>query len=460
MPPHEIIQPSRVRALPGELNDVPVFNSNSPEVVSTEGILLSTFPPAGKKHPQAHLDFAFQGRFDIFSHHLAKARTSEETHTLFQGILLHNPNSQPATIEILQGLSYLTKPHAPFINLSDYKLDPRGNVYSGPGSRLVNEFLRGNSQGNWPSEMVLQPQQSKMLLNMPIPVGRRTPSSNARSTLMRLQSDRSVYVANLAMYAPLNEEGQETMPQLEDWKKLLKKGDLAGPRDLKPTPLGVRGMKTIYSRVAGVAKGSRWEATLTNSDSDRLAIPTSGRAIAYGLSTLHRGRLGTNQVQSGEMLVRYEDTAYYAHGNYGVEYDLTIPLYNPTEKVQTVNLSLSTPLKQDDNAQELLFFTPPQKQVFFRGTVRLKYKDQQGNEQTRYVHLVQQRGHQGKPLISLQLEPQQTRTVEVNLIYPPDSTPPQVLTIEREQKDGQQQDGQQQESQDEQQQKSNIENSQ
>jgi hypothetical protein len=411
---------------------VPVFNSNSPEVVDTEGILLSTFPPTEKKHPEAHLDFAFQGRFDIFSHHLAKARTPEETHTLFQGILLHNPNTQPATVEILQGLSYLTKPDAPFVDLPDYLPDPRGNVYSGPGSRLVNEFLRGNSQGNWHPEMVIPPQESKMLLNMPIPVGRRTPSSNARSTLMRLQSDRSVYVANLAMYAPLNEQGRETIPQLDDWQKLLKTGDLAGPRDLKPTPLGLRGMKTIYGRVAGVARGSRWEATLTDPESDRLTIPSSGRAIAYGLSTLHRGRLGTNQVQSGEMLVRYEDTAYYAHGNYGVEYDLTIPLHNPTAQQQTATISLSTPLKQDDNAQELLFFTPPQQRVFFRGTVRLHYQDQQGNEQTRYVHLVQQRGQAGKPLLRLQLTPQQTRTVEVNLIYPPDSTPPQVLTIQQE----------------------------
>jgi hypothetical protein len=31
-----------------ELDSIRVFNSNSPEVVQTEGILLSTFPPEGK----------------------------------------------------------------------------------------------------------------------------------------------------------------------------------------------------------------------------------------------------------------------------------------------------------------------------------------------------------------------------------------------------------------------------
>src|SRR4029079_12787037 len=37
--------PQQVRVLPGQLDSIPVFNSHSPEVVQTEGILLSTFPP-------------------------------------------------------------------------------------------------------------------------------------------------------------------------------------------------------------------------------------------------------------------------------------------------------------------------------------------------------------------------------------------------------------------------------
>ena len=47
-----IQQYQEVRPLPGKLNDVPVFNSNSPEVLNNEGILLSTFPQASKKLPK------------------------------------------------------------------------------------------------------------------------------------------------------------------------------------------------------------------------------------------------------------------------------------------------------------------------------------------------------------------------------------------------------------------------
>jgi len=83
----------QVRVLPGKLDSIPIFNSNSPEVVQTEGILLSTFGPEAKQVASAQLNFPFKGRFDIFAHHIAKAKNREETRTLFQGIIVHNPNS-------------------------------------------------------------------------------------------------------------------------------------------------------------------------------------------------------------------------------------------------------------------------------------------------------------------------------------------------------------------------------
>ena len=59
--PVEVVQPQEVRLLPGKLDNVPVFNSNSPELVLKSGILLSTFPGRGKKVPDSHLNFAFKG---------------------------------------------------------------------------------------------------------------------------------------------------------------------------------------------------------------------------------------------------------------------------------------------------------------------------------------------------------------------------------------------------------------
>jgi Protein of unknown function (DUF3370) len=430
IPIQEIIQAQEVRPLPGKLDDIPVFNSNSPELVLTEGILLSTFPLTGKRVPEAHLNFAFKGRFDIFAHHISKANTPSQTRTLFQGIILYNPDTKPVKVEILQAATYLTRPDALFIDLPAALENPLGNVYAGPGSRVTSDILRGRRQGNLPDSIVIPPGQSQMLMNLPIPAGTVIPTSNGRSTLIRLSSSGNVYVATLAMFAPETPDGNERVPTLEEWENLLTTGGLAGPRDRPPTSPTAKTDRVIYGRVSGVAKGSQWKAKLTDQpNSDTLTIPRRGRAFSYALSTLNQGTFGTGQIQSAPMLVRYPDTAYLANGNYGIEYNLTLPLHNPTKQSQTLAITLDTPIKQDKNKSELLFFNPPESRIFFRGTVRLRYRDNKGTTQTRYLHLVQRRGQQGEPLVTLNLPPSDRRTIEVDFLYPPDATPPQILTI-------------------------------
>ncbi|MBE9125008.1 MULTISPECIES: DUF3370 family protein [unclassified Coleofasciculus] len=423
------IHPQEVRTLPGGLNSVPTFNSNHPELVESEGILLSTFPSTGMRVPSAHLNFPFQGRFDIFSHHLARAETQAQTRPFYQGVIVHNPSSKPVTVEVLQAASYLGNPDAPFKDLPDMVDNANGTVYSGPGSRTVSDVLRGIRHESFPAKLVLEPGQSQMLMNQPIPV-KQAPASNGRSTLMRLQSDGAVYVANLAMKAPQTSDGIYRTPTLEEWQKLLLEGELAQPRGLKPTPLDPPKEPTIFGRVAGVSQGAQWLAQITDTlGSDNLRIPQPGESFSYVLGTLHLVTLSTGQIQSAKMLARYPDSAYYAHSNYGVEYNLTLPLKNTTGQPQTVTVSLQTPLKDEGGTDRLLFLNPQVDQVFFRGTVRVSYEDDLGEKQTRYVHLVQRRGQLGKPLVTLNLPPQARAEVNVDFIYPPDSTPPQVLTV-------------------------------
>jgi hypothetical protein len=182
--------------------------------------------------------------------------------------------------------------------------------------------------------------------------------------------------------------------------------------------------------VAGIAKGAQWRALLKdpNQAANRLSIPNPGKAFSYVISSVERGTFGTGQIQSAPILARYPDTAYAAHGNYGVQYSLALPLYNPTKDCQFVKISLQTPLKNDEKGG-LKFHNPPGKQVFYRGTVRLQYVDATNKTVTRFVHLVQQRGQQGEPLVELEIEPKKQKSVQIDLIYPPDATPPQVLTI-------------------------------
>lgn len=430
-PPQEVVQSQQVRPLPGKLDAMPTFNSNSPELVLKEGILLSTFSPKDKKFPTAHLNFPFRGRFDIFAHHVARAEPPENLRSLYLGIMLHNPTSESVKVNILQAASYLSQPDAPFIELPSFTQNPLGKIFAGPGDRVMTDILRGQRQNIFPAQIEIPPGQSRMLLNLPIPVQGLTPPLNGRSTLIRLQSSNTVYAASLAMFAPTNPDGSERAPTLEEWENLLNNGDLSTPRDKTPTPLEDTGKPIVYGRVAGVVAGTQWRALLVdNPKAKYLTIPQPGEMFSYALSTLHGGTLGTNQIQSGKMLVRYPDTAYRAHGNYGIQYSLKLPLYNNTQSPQTVSVSIQTPLKEDRLVQPgLRFLSTPARQVFFRGTVRIRYKDEQNQPKTEFVHLVQKRGQPGEPLVSLNMKAGDRSLVEVDLLYPPDATPPQVLTV-------------------------------
>ncbi|NJK41968.1 MAG: DUF3370 domain-containing protein [Acaryochloridaceae cyanobacterium SU_2_1] len=433
IPPQEpvtVVKPQEVRPLPGQLDNILVFNSNSPEVVQTEGILLSTFPGQGMATSAAHLNQALEGRFDVFAHHIAKAKSPEDLKTLYMGVVIHNPGSKTVRVNVLQAASYLSQPDAPFIALPSFMDNQLGTVFAGPGDRVTNDLLRGKRQRGWPAQIKIPAGESRMLFNDSIPVKTLDPPINGRSTLARLRSNGPVYMASLAMFARTDARGAERAPTLAEWEQLLKDGSLAGPRDKAPTPPGQAG-PLIYSRVAGVARGSVWRAQLADQSSDsRLTIPETGKAFSYVLSSVARGAFGTGQVQSAPMVVRYPDTAYAAHGNYGIQYSLSLPLYNPTAKPQEVSVKLQTALKNDQRPGNLQFLEPAAKQVFFRGTVRTRYQDDQGRPQSRYVHLVQHRGEQSEALVTLRMAPRNIRLVQVDFIYPPDATPPQVLTIQ------------------------------
>ena len=425
-----ILDRQEMRPLMGNLDDVPMFNSNSPEIVQTEGILLSAFPPEGMAHPQAHLNFPFQGRFELFTHHISKAPPPVDLRTLYIGAIAYNPTDQPVTIDILQGASYLSQPDAPFYDAPNYTLNNDGAMYRGPGDRAMLDILRGRRQAIFPAQIVIPPKQSQMLMNIPIPVKELDPPLNGRSGLSRLRSDGKVYIATLSLYARLNPDGTERAPNLEEWENILKKGELAKPRDVIPTPPDLTEGAFEYSRVAGIQMGSQWFGRLTDSDrSEDLSIPKRGESYSYGLSLLQYGTMGTGQVQTAPIKVRYPDTAYSAHGNYGVQYNLTLPLQNPTSETQTVILSFQNPIKYDKPVGGLQFFEPLPDDVFFRGSVRTRFRDDKGLAQTRYVHLVMRRGERGKSLVTLTMPPSDRRVVQFDFLYPADATPPQVLTV-------------------------------
>lgn len=359
------------------------------------------------------------------------------------------------------------------------RLSTNGNVFAGPGSRTATDMLRGATQPHWPRSITIPPGHVHLLMNTPIPLRQLTVPvngshpqgavipkppirpvtvsaaseqinldsngevlpppppverpipSNGRTAMMYLTSSAPVHVASLAKYADRTASGDEKVPTLSDWIRILKQGRLAGPRDIPPSdPNTYRLGRFYYGRVAGVAKGASWRATLTDTpETDVLTVPSPGSSFSYVVSSVDRNTFGTGQIQSAPMVARYPDTAFRAHGNYGVRYSLNLPLYNNTGTAQTVSIKFQTPMQDDNLVAGLRFRRPPENRIFFRGTVRLRFKNQMGLEQSHYIHLVQRRGQEGEPLLRFTVPPETRRDLAVDLIYPADATPPQVLTI-------------------------------
>lgn len=210
-----------VRDLPGRLDQTPVLYSNSPELILTPGILVSTFPTPGKRVKSAHLNKLINGKFDVFAHHVAQKNPSGKT--LYQSVLMRNPGKKKVTVAIRQAVSCLTSPDAPFYALPAMCDNFSGRVFAGPGDRMADVILRGLSQGGWPSKIVIPPGKAALLYNLPLPVvGGR--SRNTRSTLVRASTSAPIYAASLSTFT----NGQA--PSLKDWENILNNGPLAGPR--------------------------------------------------------------------------------------------------------------------------------------------------------------------------------------------------------------------------------------
>ncbi len=430
--PSTELRTQQVRPLSGGLDRVALVNDNNPELIIQPGILLSTFN--GRRtlsgqpfsSPDAHLNVPLQGRFDLFSHHVYAGRPETLDSVLWLGVVAAPVNSKPVRLRVLSGSTALSQssdpsqPAAPFLPLPPLMTHDGTSVFAGPGSRVAAELLQNRRGAGIPQEWNLAPGQLTTLLALPIPVKGLDPLLNGRNLQLRLESDGPVELATLATF------GGEQPPEPEVWSRLLRAGLSA--KEHVPTPRGQPG-GIVYSRVSGVQTGSRWSARLTDPGTRSLSVRTA--PVSWPIASLERGSLGSGQVQTAELQASYPGTAWAAHGNYGVEYDLTLPLVNDTKAPVALDLALESPRKTDRPEGGLRFNLTPPRAVVFRGTVEVSGLDGPTGRPAgrRWFHLVQRQGEKGPSLGRISLAPGQQRQVRVRLIYPADATPPQVLSL-------------------------------
>lgn len=427
--PREV--PLAIVPLPGALDSQLVFNSNSPEIVTEAGTTLSTLPAADEAEKAVHQGVAFNGDFTVFSHHIAKDANPGDR-LLRLGLLAHNRGTRPVTFLLRDGASYLSQPDALFKPLDPIIPDPMGQVYAGPGDRVATDLIHARStfeQKHW----AIPPGGTALIYDLPVPTDVAIlPPINGRTTQLSCAANGPVHLSEVAVFAEKGADGSFQPTRQADFERVLGLKRLAGPRDLaavpfdpadKPPP-GFR-----YGRVAGVSQGNRWLADLT----PMLADLAPGTRVGVPIAALYLNRLGTGQNQSAPMKSRYADTAYQAHGNYGVAYELEAVLTNPDQAPRTYTLGLSHPARVvgDKPARAAVYLDPPGKPVMFRGPVRVRLKEAGAAAVDHYTHLVIRHGEEPPPFETITVPPGRSLDVALSMYYPADATPPQLLTIGR-----------------------------
>ena len=427
------LRPQELRPLRGGLDAVPLINDNNPELIQGPGVLLSTFPPTGGRDPKAHLNVSINGRLDLFSHHVVKGQSERPEATLWLGVLAGARGPKAVTLKLLAGSTALSQssdpaqPSAPFLPLPALLPQQDPLVASGPGSRVAAELLQKRRDAIAPSgplpagPWTLHADKPTVLMALPIPVKGLEPPLNGRNLQLRFLSDGPVSLATVAQF------GGDQPPDPASWLPLLD-GPLS-PKEHAPSPRGGTG-PLVYSRVSGVQRGSVWRGVLSDPGRADLLVPRA--PISWPISSLEQGRLGSGQVETAELSAFYPGTAWAAHGNYGVEYDLTLPLLNAGNQPARLALSLDSPLKTDAPIGGLRFRSQPGPLVAFRGTVIVQGLDDNtgsGAGPRQAFHLQLRQGEPGPALGQISLAPGERRQLRLRLLYPADATPPPALTL-------------------------------
>ena len=104
----------QVRPLPGGLDKVLMVNDNNPELITGEGILLSTFPTkntqsSSAKADKSNLAVPLDGRFDLFSHHVYAGLPDHLESTLWLAVLAQPRGDEPVQLTLLRGSTSLSQ---------------------------------------------------------------------------------------------------------------------------------------------------------------------------------------------------------------------------------------------------------------------------------------------------------------------------------------------------------------
>ncbi len=383
------------RPLKGSFNNVPVLHSNQPEEVHGPGILVSTTPgsalAAETNQPLANATYTFNGEFGLHVHHKyypedrsRMGRGSGPRGQLTLATILINPGDRPVHIRFQQG-AVRNSFEAPYLPNYLMGVKPLGARpwNTGPGDATAVQMLRGKLDYKLSDTITIPPRSRTVLFSTQLP------ARGIANGLLKGSSDGPFQMAVVAAEDPKSDQ---------DIMAVMDRGQLA-PGRIYLNRVGQIQNGTVFSRVAGVALGDTYQATLNHDFSQG--------ALHVPLTSTNRHNFGTGELQVNQLASRMLDSSLNNVGTYGVRFDVTF------------NLSGTGP------HQLVLSHPTPNGRTFtaFRGSIGIA-----SDEGYQEVHVGMKSG-ESLSLASLNLKPGQNNPVKVSLVYPADATPGHLLSV-------------------------------
>ena len=388
----------QARALQGRFNNVPVLHSNQPEEVLGPGILVDTRPgsaiAAETNQPLANAAFTFNGEFGLHVHHKfdpgpGQRRFSDGSRPqLTLATILINPGSTPVHIRFQKG-AVRNSFEAPYLSNNLMGVKPLGPRpwNTGPGDATAVQMLRSQLDPKLEDEITIPAYGRVVLFSTALP------ALGIANGLLRGRSDGPFQMAVLAADRPHSDE---------DLLAVLDRGQLA-PGRIYLSRIRQIENGTVFSRVAGVALGDTYEASLSHDLNET--------ALHVPLTSTTRHNFGTKEVQVNQLASRMIDSSLDNVGTYGVRFEIELNLKGSGP----YQLVLSHPTPNGRNF------------MAFRGSIGIET-----DEGYREVH-VGMRSGESLPIASLNLKPDRSNPVKVSLVYPADATPGHLLSVVTEQ---------------------------
>jgi hypothetical protein len=387
------------KPLQGQFNSVPVLHSNQPEEVLGPGILVTTTPgsalSAETSEPLENATYTFNGEFGLHVHHKYHPQDRSRIHRpggrrgeLTLATILINPGPNPVHLRFSEG-AVRNSFEAPYLatNLMGVKpLGPRP-WNTGPGDATAVQMLRQQLDRRLADDITIPPYSRMVLFSTALP------AKGIANGLLKGRSDGPFQMAVVAAEDPTSDL---------DILAVLDSGRLA-PGRIYLSRVHQIHSGAVFSRVAGVVLGDRYDARLEHDlDQSPLHVP---------LTSTSRHDFGTGEVQVNPLAARMLDSSLNNVGTYGVRFNVDLQLKGsgPYELV----LSHPTPNGKHFTA--------------FRGSIAI-----QTDAGYQEVH-VGMRSGQSLPIASLNLKPGQLNRVQVTLVYPADATPGHLLSVVPEQ---------------------------